>query len=200
MAMRIKHTFHNQLRRVRLRGFTLVELLTVIAIIGILAGILIPVVGSARTSAGRAKSKAQFNGYALAITAFRNEYGHYPTGLGDSEKNINEINDFVEALSGRGMDGKIAAKGGNRRAIPFYTFAASEFEQDDDGKVLTNANIIDAFDNPNIMIVVDANNDGEVTVDDKVSKDSVKVKVAVYTNPTGDEKKNFGWQEVKSWD
>jgi len=43
------------------KAFTLIELLTVIAIIGILAAIIIPTVGSVKVSANKAKTKVQFS-------------------------------------------------------------------------------------------------------------------------------------------
>ena len=59
-------------------GFTLVELLTVLAIIAMLVGLLIPSLTMIRNTARRAKQKAQFTEIGLALTAFRNDYGDYP--------------------------------------------------------------------------------------------------------------------------
>lgn len=62
----------------RLSGFTLIELLVVIAIIGSLAAIVIPTVGTVRTSANNAKTKTQFSQWASAMELFKQEYGFYP--------------------------------------------------------------------------------------------------------------------------
>jgi len=55
------------------RGFTLIELLTVIAIIGILAAIIIPVVGKVRTTAKRAQGMSNLRQINLAGIAYLNE-------------------------------------------------------------------------------------------------------------------------------
>lgn len=59
-------------------GFTLVELLTVLAIIAMLVGLLIPSLTMIRNTAKEAKQKAQLTQIGLALTAFRNDYGDYP--------------------------------------------------------------------------------------------------------------------------
>jgi prepilin-type N-terminal cleavage/methylation domain-containing protein len=59
-------------------GFTLVELLTVLAIVAMLIGLLIPSLTMIRNTARRAKQKSQLTEIGLALTAFRNDYGDYP--------------------------------------------------------------------------------------------------------------------------
>jgi prepilin-type N-terminal cleavage/methylation domain-containing protein len=60
------------------RGFTLIELLVVISIIAILAGLLLPVISKARTTAKIAQAKVEINGIAAAISKYEADYSRYP--------------------------------------------------------------------------------------------------------------------------
>lgn len=77
-----------RLPRRRLGAFTLVELLTVMAIIAILMGILFPTIGAAIQTAKKAQAKNDEIQLVSAIKAFYTEYGKYPltaTQTGDTE-------------------------------------------------------------------------------------------------------------------
>jgi type II secretory pathway pseudopilin PulG len=137
----------------------------VIAIIGILAGILIPTVGAVRTQANKAASKAQLSNYVTAITMFKGEYGYYPfsDAQDDDGANINSLADFIETLSARDDSGETISTGGNRRRISFHSFSESEFLLKDDD-TLDYSTIADRFNNSQIFIAIDGDGDGEVSV------------------------------------
>ena len=161
------------------RAFTLIELLTVIAIIGILAAILIPTVSSVRVSANKAKTKVQFNQWAAAIESFRSEYGYYPAFGTNSANLINpsgqsttasSVHYFHEILAAKRRDGSplpllttstnaVQPEAQNRKRILFCVFGEDDFTQ-----VGSNTpNLIkDAFDNTEIAVIVDGNLDGKI--------------------------------------
>jgi prepilin-type N-terminal cleavage/methylation domain-containing protein/prepilin-type processing-associated H-X9-DG protein len=69
----------NYPKRTKSFAFTLIELLTVIAIIAILAAILIPAVGKIRHNANSSKSIANLRQIGNAVALFTNEYkGSFP--------------------------------------------------------------------------------------------------------------------------
>ncbi len=59
-------------------GFTLIELITVIAIIAILMGLLFPQFGTAQTTARRQKAATVVRGVVDACNHYKQDYGFYP--------------------------------------------------------------------------------------------------------------------------
>jgi general secretion pathway protein G len=75
------------------KGFTVIELLTVLAIIGILAGLITTAAHEARKRALMAKAKAAISSVETALGMFQSDLGGYPTpGAG----NANLINALSE--------------------------------------------------------------------------------------------------------
>ena len=74
----LKMMVFNRASKRFLTGFTLVEILTVVAIIATLVAILIPALSTVQRIAKETKQKAQFNSIKLALETFKNDFGDYP--------------------------------------------------------------------------------------------------------------------------
>ncbi|MBI3945074.1 MAG: DUF1559 domain-containing protein [Armatimonadetes bacterium] len=90
-------------------GFTLVELLTVIAIIALLAAILMPVLNRARERARQAQCMANLQQIAQALRLYKQDYRGFPMDVLDTRRPIG--NNFWYGPAGNYTAGSSAVAG-----------------------------------------------------------------------------------------
>jgi len=78
LEIKISNCGSNRRSKRFLTGFTIVELLTVTAIIAMLIALLLPALAVVRNKAKEVKQRAQLTTIELTLTAFRNDYGSFP--------------------------------------------------------------------------------------------------------------------------
>ncbi len=71
------------------QAFTLVELLTVVAIIALLISILVPTVQRAQRQAKEVAIKAQLHGITQGLEMFKSDFGYYPKSLPQTSDGVN---------------------------------------------------------------------------------------------------------------
>jgi prepilin-type N-terminal cleavage/methylation domain-containing protein len=75
-------------KQVKTRGFTIVELLTVMAVIAVLIGLLIPALALVKDNAKKIQQRAQFHSIDVGIELFKSDFGVYP------ESNDNSVGTY----------------------------------------------------------------------------------------------------------
>jgi prepilin-type N-terminal cleavage/methylation domain-containing protein len=105
------------------RAFTLVELLTVVAIIAILAGLLLGALGKAREQTRKTKAAADVHNLATLFRSYYAEYGRWPV---TNTATITADNDMVRML--QGINVTTPPYAGNPRRTVFFEFRQRDLD------------------------------------------------------------------------
>jgi len=126
--------FKENVARSSQTGFTLVELLVVVTIIGLLVGLISVAVPKAIESGMKAKAKGELTSIVAAVKAYKQEYGRFPGDLSKTNlfasNSSPDIKTFMKVLSGDStalLDGQVA----NPKGVRFFEGAKADGTMDD---------------------------------------------------------------------
>lgn len=129
-----KNTVARSLTR---RGFSLVEVLVVIAIIAVLAAITFPVASNVIKSGKLKKNKEIVTGLELAISRFHAEYQYFPVEADEDQVlNGTDLTELLNELEGKKNDLTYNIKGINfLEALPEAESARGGITRDNNGNI-----------------------------------------------------------------
>ncbi len=151
--------------RARTGGFTLVELLVVMAIIAMLITILVPTVGVARRAAMEARARSEIQSIVTAVRSYMNDYSRLPGradvyGAGTDNRRLFDILRAQTATD-------------NPRQIMYLEIADSS---------LVNGNYVDAWRNQyRVAFDRDYNNEIDLSSVDGIGRTLSGVQVAAWS-------------------
>lgn len=134
------------------RGFTLIEMLVVIAIIGILAGMILTAVSKSIAKGRATRASAEARQLATAWESYYREYAYWPAGFGGTEGTPSTpamASGCTNLLGGANVPDGANPSGANPRFINFFEVRGREFrdpwgeeyryilDQNFDGKITT---------------------------------------------------------------
>ena len=173
------------------RAFTLIELLIVIAIIGILMSLLFPAVNSAIDSARKAQAKNDVTQIATAVVAYETEYGRLP---GTNAVGAPLGSPVLAALMGSNVSSL------NPRQIVFLEVNTAKRGKSG----ITNNLFVDPWGSP-YQIAYDDNYDNTILSAGAgtpwlTTTSPLRKKVAVWNAPPGNNASQQKRRAVTSWD
>lgn len=81
-------------------GFTIVELLTVMAVIAILIGLLVPALNQVHDKASDLQQRVQFHAIDVGLELYKSEYGEYPSSIDNVDRLDPDGSGAMPAYSG----------------------------------------------------------------------------------------------------
>ena len=168
----------------RAAGFTLIEILTVIAIISILAAILVPVAGGAKETALKRRAALEMQSIKMAAIQFQSDHRYMPwPPVGDKKLRVGDDMWTTDAASQMAVMELLTGSNAMMKAY----LQIPEKSRPDDKSLIFN----DPWKQP-YVIGMDRNMDGAVVVantDNAWNGKTVMEKVLVYSpGPTGKNK------------
>lgn len=175
--------------RISSRAFTLIELLIVIAIIGILMALLFPAVNGAIDAARKAQAKNDVTQIATAVVAYETEYGKLPGLSGSSSDSTVDVgSSLVNILTGQDLTE-------NPRKIVFIEIG--QWKKNSKSGTNAGGNFLDPWGNQ-YKVTLDGNYDNNVS--GGTNNQTIRKKVAVWNNSTNGTTAQKTRRYVTSWE